>query len=363
MLILAFTAATLTGTVLSVAACASDNYLEDDPPYTFENPAEYIPEYDSTVKIDGNLNDEIYSSLKWLEREYSDANVTISVKATAFLGEKGIFTMFDVDDPDVFVNPERSGSWNSGIELYLAKPGVDQLEGEAWEIDLTPGLDAVSTRLQLGGVFQNMYTALDETPFMRSQGKGGKVGAEEATGYTIEAFFPYSFLGVEKDALEYINMNPTLIRTFNYEDPKNRLWYNFGQETKEGYNWGNPETWWKFNSDGFICYTVTPETDGNGSLSAQTFNVLEGEPLEITITPNEGYRLKSVTVGGVDYTDKVFVEDGLSKIILENVTSDVTVRAEFEEVAADMFVLSGNITLFGDALTSQQAKDLSLVVN
>lgn len=363
MLILAFTAATLTGTVLSVAACASDNYLEDDPPYTFENPAEYIPEYDSTVKIDGNLNDEIYSSLKWLEREYSDANVTISVKATAFLGEKGIFTMFDVDDPDVFVNPERSGSWNSGIELYLAKPGVDQLEGEAWEIDLTPGLDAVSTRLQLGGVFQNMYTALDETPFMRSQGKGGKVGAEEATGYTIEAFFPYSFLGVEKDALEYINMNPTLIRTFNYEDPKNRLWYNFGQETKEGYNWGNPETWWKFNSDGFICCTVTPETDGNGSLSAQTFNVLEGEPLEITITPNEGYRLKSVTVGGVDYTDKVFVEDGLSKIILENVTSDVTVRAEFEEVAADMFVLSGNITLFGDALTSQQAKDLSLVVN
>ena len=363
MLIFAFTAATFTGTALSVAACASDNYLEDDPQYSFENPAEYIPEYDSTVKIDGNLNDEIYSSLKWLEREYSDANVTISVKATAFLGEKGIFMMFDVDDPDVFVNPERSGSWNSGIELYLAKPGIEKLEGEAWEIDLTPGLNVVSTRLQLGGVFQNMYTAQDETPYMQSQGKGGKVGAEEATGYTIEAFFPYSFLGVEKDELEYINMNPTLIRTFNYEDPKNRLWYNFGQETKEGYNWGNPETWWKFGSNGFICYTVTPETDGNGTLTAQTFNVLEGEQLEITITPNEGYRLKSVTVGDVDYTDKVFVEDGLSKIILENITSDVTVRAEFEEVAADMFVLSGNITLFGDALTSQQAKGLSLVVN
>ena len=362
MLMVGFVAATLTGATISFSACSNDTYLEDMP-YDFENPAEYIPEYDSTVKIDGNLNDEIYSSLKWLEREYSDANVTISVKATAFLGEKGIFMMFDVDDPDVFVNPERSGSWNSGIELYLAKPGVDKLEGEAWEIDLTPGLNVVSTRLQLGGVFQNMYTAQDETPYMQSQGKGGTVGSEEATGYTIEAFFPYSFLGVEKDDLEYINMNPTLIRTFNYEDPKNRLWYNFGQETKAGYNWGNPETWWKFNRDGFICYTVTPETDGNGTLTAQTFNVLEGEQLEITITPNEGYRLKSVTVGDVDYTDKVFVEDGLSKIILENITSDVTVRAEFEEVAADMFVLSGNITLFGDALTSQQAKGLSLVVN
>lgn len=363
MLIFAFTAATLTGTALSVAACTNNNYLDDDPPYSFENPGEYIPEYDSSVTIDGNLNEDMYSSLKWLERVYSDSNVTITVRATAYLGEKGIFMMFDVDDPAVYVNPDRSGSWNSGIELYLAKPGVEQLEGEAWEIDLTPGLNVVSTRLQLGGIFQNMYTAQDETPFMRSQGKGGEVGSEQATGYTIEAFFPYGFLGVEKEEIPYINMNTVLLRTYNYEDPKNRLWYNFGQETKEGYNWGNPETWWQFGPNGFICYTVTPETDGNGTLTAQTFNVLEGEPLEITITPNEGYSLKSVTVGGVDYTDKVFVEDGLSKIILENITSDVTVRAEFEEVAADMFVLSGNITLFGDALTSQQAKGLSLVVN
>ena len=362
MLIFAFTAATLTGTALSVAACTNDNYLDDDPPYSFENPGEYIPEYDSSVTIDGNLNEDMYSSLKWLERVYSDNNVTITVRATAYLGEKGIFMMFDVDDPAVYVNPDRSGSWNSGIELYLAKPGVEQLEGEAWEIDLTPGLDMVSTRLRLGGIFQNMYTAQDETPFMRSQGKGGEVGSEKATGYTIEAFFPYGFLGVEKEELSYINMNTVLLRTYNYED-ESRLWYNFGQETKEGYNWGNPETWWKFGSNGFICYTVTPETDGNGTLTAQTFNVLEGEQLEITITPNEGYRLKSVTVGGVDYTDKVFVEDGLSKLILENITSDVTVRAEFEEVAADTFVLSGSITLFGDALTSQQAEGLSLVVN
>ena len=132
MLIFAFTAATLTGTALSAAACANDNYLDDDPPYSFENPGEYIPEYDSSVTIDGNLNEDMYSSLKWLERVYSDSNVTITVRATAYLGEKGIFMSFDVDDPDVFVNPERSGSWNSGIELYLAKPGVEQLEGEAW---------------------------------------------------------------------------------------------------------------------------------------------------------------------------------------------------------------------------------------
>ena len=356
-------AATLTGATLAFAACSNDTYLEGDPPYEFENPSDYIPEYDSSVNIDGNLNEDVYSSLKWLEREYSDSNVTISVKATAFLGEKGIFLLFDVDDPDVYVNPDRSGSWNSGIELYIAKPGVEALEGEAWEIDFTPGLDVVSTRLRLGGVFQNMYTAKDEAPFMRSQGKGGNVGADDATGYTIEAFLPYAFLGVEKAELSYVNVNTALIRTFNYEDPKNRLWYNFGQETKDGYNWGKPETWWKFDENGLICYTVTPETDGNGTISAMTFNVLENESLELTITPDAGYRIKSITVGGEDYTDQVFVEDGLSKLLLKDISSDLTVRAEFEELSAQTYELSGAITLFGRAITAEEAAGLELIVN
>ena len=356
-------AATLTGATLAFAACSNDTYLEGDPPYEFENPSDYIPEYDSSVNIDGNLNEDVYSSLKWLEREYSDSNVTISVKATAFLGEKGIFLLFDVDDPDVYVNPDRSGSWNSGIELYIAKPGVEALEGEAWEIDFTPGLDVVTARLRLGGVFQNMYTAKDEAPFMRSQGKGGNVGADDATGYTIEAFLPYAFLGVEKADLSYVNVNTALIRTFNYEDPKNRLWYNFGRETKDGYNWGNPETWWKFDENGLICYTVTPETDGNGTISAMTFNVLENESLELTITPDAGYRIKSITVGGADYTDQVFVEDGLSKLLLKDISSDLTVRAEFEELSAQTYELSGAITLFGRAITAEEAAGLELIVN
>ena len=85
----------------------------------------------------------------------------------------------------IYFSP-TGGSKKSAGSLAAALSG-----GSHAEIDLTPGLNVVSTRLQLGGVFQNMYTAQDETPYMQSQGKGGKVGAEEATGYTIEAFFPY----------------------------------------------------------------------------------------------------------------------------------------------------------------------------
>lgn len=355
-------AAALSGAI-ACAACSNDTYLPDDPPYDFENPVEELPEYDSSIALDGVLDESRYSDLKWLETQYSDANVKVNVKSAAFLGEKGIFMLFDVDDPAVFVNPDRSGSWNSGIELYLARPGVTSLEGEAWEIDLTPGLDQVATRLQLGGAFQSMHTAKDETPIMRSQGKGGEVGATGATGYTIEAFFPYAFLGTEREDLAYINMNTVLLRTYNYEDPQNRLWYNFGEESKSGYSWSDPESWWKFDENGLVCYTVTAETDGNGSLTAKTFNVLEHEALEIAISPKDGYRLKSITVDGEDRTAEVYIENGRSMLRIENILSDLTVRAEFAELPAVTHTLSGKLTLFGEELTAEQAASLSLIVN
>lgn len=355
-------AAALSGAI-ACAACSNDTYLPDDPPYDFENPVEELPEYDSSIALDGVLDESRYSDLKWLETQYSDANVKVNVKSAAFLGEKGIFMLFDVDDPAVFVNPDRSGSWNSGIELYLARPGVTSLEGEAWEIDLTPGLDQVATRLQLGGAFQSMHTAEDETPIMRSQGKGGEVGATGSTGYTIEAFFPYAFLGTEREDLAYINMNTVLLRTYNYEDPQNRLWYNFGEESKSGYSWSDPESWWKFDENGLVCYTVTAETDGNGSLTAKTFNVLEHEALEIAISPKDGYRLKSITVDGEDRTAEVYIENGRSMLRIENILSDLTVRAEFAELPAVTHTLSGKLTLFGEELTAEQAASLSLIVN
>ena len=355
-------AAALSGAI-ACAACSNDTYLPDDPPYDFENPVEELPEYDSSIALDGVLDESRYSDLKWLETQYSDANVKVNVKSAAFLGEKGIFMLFDVDDPAVFVNPDRSGSWNSGIELYLARPGVTSLEGEAWEIDLTPGLDQVATRLQLGGAFQSMHTAEDETPIMRSQGKGGEVGATGSTGYTIEAFFPYAFLGTEREDLAYINMNTVLLRTYNYEDPQNRLWYNFGEENKSGYSWSDPESWWKFDENGLVCYTVTAETDGNGSLTAKTFNVLEHEALEIAISPKDGYRLKSITVDGEDRTAEVYIENGRSMLRIENILSDLTVRAEFAELPAVTHTLSGKLTLFGEELTAEQAASLSLIVN
>ena len=355
-------AAALSGAI-ACAACSNDTYLPDDPPYDFENPVEELPEYDSSIALDGVLDESRYSDLKWLETQYSDANVKVNVKSAAFLGEKGIFMLFDVDDPAVFVNPDRSGSWNSGIELYLARPGVTSLEGEAWEVDLTPGVDQVATRLQLGGAFQSMHTAEDETPIMRSQGKGGEVGATGSTGYTIEAFFPYAFLGTEREDLAYINMNTVLLRTYNYEDPQNRLWYNFGEESKSGYSWSDPESWWKFDENGLVCYTVTAETDGNGSLTAKTFNVLEHEALEIAISPKDGYRLKSITVDGEDRTAEVYIENGRSMLRIENILSDLTVRAEFAELPAVTHTLSGKLTLFGEELTAEQAASLSLIVN
>ena len=91
--------------------------------------------------------------------------------------------------------------------------------------------------------------------------------------------------------------------------------------------------------------------------------MLEHEALEIAISPKDGYRLKSITVDGEDRTAEVYIENGRSMLRIENILSDLTVRAEFAELPAVTHTLSGKLTLFGEELTAEQAASLSLIVN
>ena len=349
----------LTGVAGTVAACAPP--IIDDPPYTVEKPQEDLPAYDADIKMDGVLNDAAYAQLRWLENEYVTNNVTVTVRMSAYFGEKGVFLLFDVDDPAVFINPDRNPSWNSGIELYLAEAGVDHIEGEGWEIDFTPGIDMVSTRLQRNGGFVAMLTAKEDTPFMRSVGKGGAVGAEGTEGYTMEAFFPYGFFGIDEGGLDALALNPVLLRAYDLVDNEysQRVWHNFGLECKKGYSFSNPTTWWQFKEGGLDAWLVTLQTDGNGTLDGNSF-VVNGESLELTVTPDTDYSIKSVKCGGTDYTDKLFIEDGAMKVVIDNVAQDITVEAEFERFPTERYALTGDIEYFGAPLPDARFSELTL---
>ena len=363
-----FATTLLSGVAATAVACAKTTTSEA-PDYSYENSPAYLPEYDSAIKMDGVLDDAAYANLLWLENDYVESNTTITVRSTAYFGEKGVFFLFDVNDPAVYVNEDRSGSWNSGVELYLAGSAVEHIEGKGWEIDFTPGVDQISTRRRRGGLFAEMLTAKEATPFMRSAGKGEgsvAVGGAGATGYTIEAFFPYAFFGDEFGAAEGENVQslalcPTLLRMYtNEETDRNRLWFDFGYQDRTGYSFSDPRTWWRFDEGGLDAHIVTLNTEGSGTLTGRSY-VVEGEKLELTVAPAEGFRIKSVKAGEQDVTNDLFIdEDGAVKVQVEGVSSDVTVTATFEQLPAERFALSGNITYFGEALTEARRAGLRL---
>jgi hypothetical protein len=81
-------------------------------------------------------------------------------------------------------------------------------------------------------------------------------------------------------------------------------------------------------------YTVTVQNDGNGTAAADMNAAIPGTEITLTATANEGYRFKEwqVVSGGVTITDNRFTMP----------TSDVVVKAIFEEIPAPAFTVTVN---------------------
>ena len=87
-----------------------------------------------------------------------------------------------------------------------------------------------------------------------------------------------------------------------------------------------------------IIYGITIDESENGTVGADKENAIIGEEVTLTITPDTGYALSSLTVNGEDVTDQV-VED---KYSFTMPAGDVTVSAEFE--MADYGIAISSVT-------------------
>jgi hypothetical protein len=103
-------------------------------------------------------------------------------------------------------------------------------------------------------------------------------------------------------------------------------------------NYSTTSPWSGFGTfvalDGSPFHEMTISVGTNGKVTygtsnitntSQTFNVKEGSDVTLTLTPNSGYRLSSVTVNDVDKTADV--SEGT--LLISNVTADVTVTVRF----------------------------------
>lgn len=77
-----------------------------------------------------------------------------------------------------------------------------------------------------------------------------------------------------------------------------------------------------------ITYVITVNVGKDGSIDKEKVTTIKyGEKYTTVITPNNGYKIKSVMVNDIDYTSKVID----NKLTLSDVESDLTINIEFEK--------------------------------
>ncbi len=175
-------------------------------------------------------------------------------------------------------------------------------------------------------------------------------------GSGIELIFSKAFAScpelkdVYSSSLKLVGLNDYFVEWYTSSDAFDDSYIEYAtlhvpEEAMEEYKSITP--WSNFGTivslDGTALHELTVSVDNRGTVTygeslltdgTQTFNVKEGTDVVLTLTAEEGYKLASVTVDGVDKTADVV--DGV--LTISNVTADLEVNVKFatagETVAA-----------------------------
>lgn len=354
--------------LVSLASCGDiyDNtygkYVDDEQQFEgFVNPEKEKASFDEKFTIDGMFNEEEYQDLIWWEETYESAADEVNVKATSYFGEKGVFMGFDVDDHYVYVNPLRSSYKNSGLEIYIGKPGATSLAGNAFEIDLLPN-NTIHPRLYFNGTYSQYLAPYEKAPYIGTTLKGGNVNTSACKGYCMEIYLPYEYLFNSTEKPEYINVNIALLRATSADKNNvDRLWYNFGEVENSSYNWSNPETYWKFDGRGLVANKIKIECNELGNIYTEKSYVTNFSDAYFNIAIKEGNYLKSLTNNGIDVTSQIkYDENDKPYYIAKKVTEDIQLSATFANIDGDTNSLSGRLTFNNEKLSKEIISDLKV---
>ncbi|NMA67201.1 MAG: hypothetical protein GX957_13375, partial [Clostridiaceae bacterium] len=322
--------------LLMTIICSSCNRIGFTfPKYSYINSVvKGFKNSDDKVNLDGELNDEVWSRMRWLEVSMkSDENV--KVRMTSYFGSDGLYFAFDVDDTAVYSVRGRGTTNNSGIELYISSlKGSSSIEGYGYEIDLSANGELV-VRKYLRGKYRawpsNIHFAVKTD---------GELNTPACKGYTIEAYLPYSmFDGNETKAVYAM---PAIIRSLSANSDERRQWYCFGMEDRDA-SWTKASTWWTFNEEGLLAHDVTFDVGEHGKIEGHS-NVVDGDDYTFKIIPDSGYYAKSVKVDGKNVEADLLYKSGVAFYRVENVTANLKITAEFSAIPAEEINVNGKIT-------------------
>lgn len=307
---------------------------------------------------DGVLNDEVYSSVRWLNNYTLDretlpqdidrvktlAAAAAQLNMTVFFRDSGMYAAIDVTNEAgkaAYVNDGRDEALNSGVELMLKgyKVKLSPAGKFAWEKE-TDGAWAAYTEA--------------ESSVLGVQAKTAPLNEAGNTGYSMEFFVPaanLSAMGMDAAALarggETAEMDAVLVTSYGFNDTAAARW-----ELSSLLAWDEDLA---FGKDGAAVYDISVELKGEKGASTVAEALLRDYTLPyddttFLIKEAEGYKLKSFTINGVAY-DVEYLQNGFEKgkvtLRTDEVTSDLAVVAEFEKNLPASFEAEVSAMRFG----------------
>ncbi|MBR5570036.1 MAG: PEGA domain-containing protein [Oscillospiraceae bacterium] len=320
--------------------------------YTYVNPDETKAEPDSGFVIDGVLDEAAYRNNNWLYLSNQEGGADAQIAMTSYFGEKGMYFAYDVtENKPIYVNLDRPSYLNSCVEMYLAPSTVNNMKGNSvFEIDLLPTGHLSFKKSNGKGGFVDVASTADIMAYLGTTTKGGELNTPECKGYCLELFIPWEYMDrfdLNADAMKesFVYAGPAHITSFNYAGTDmdvDRYWYSFVQQ--HGASYSNVYQYFRFDKNG-VQGTVPVEfqTGDNYTITGPDA-VIPGMQMHVTVTPDAGYALKSITINGEEYIQKAnFQEDGSVTITERGVAGGVKISAVAEAVTDGNKTLTGSV--------------------
>ncbi|MBQ8804354.1 MAG: family 43 glycosylhydrolase [Tyzzerella sp.] len=330
--------------------------------YGYVNPDETKADPDAGITIDGVLDEKEYQDNNWLYMRNDNGNATVDIAMTSYYGEKGMYFVYDVtESTPIYVNLNRSSTFNSCVEMYLALSDVTSMDSsEIFEIDLLPTGDMVFKQRNGKGAFMDVATTSDKMAHLGATTKGGEINTEDCYGYCLEFYIPWDYLeflgmDVKEIKTDYVFVNTAHITSYNYAGnaETDRYWYSFAQQLG-GNGWGNVSLYYRFDKDGVIGTVPVELVQGDHYTMEGVDRVIPGVKTHVEITPEDGYAINSILVNGEEYIKKVsYNEDGSISLDIRGVKEGLKISASAEAVTEGNKTLSGTVKVHkvgGDSL-------------
>lgn len=163
--------------------------------------ADGIIEYDDTMKVDGKLDEGVWSKTESMKYGFTTSGGTeIALDGKYYATQKGAYFGFEVKEPYIFYSDKnvRQIGLNSGMELYFAPSGTTKTDKNTLQLRITA--NNVTARYRASKTTKYPW---DETYFpmvsaTTIQGTLNSTNVAGNTGYTMELFIPWDAFGLSE---------------------------------------------------------------------------------------------------------------------------------------------------------------------